>query len=471
MLAFIALRFVAAWIIGYFMLNFFIRLISSGYIDHFGPLYSDNLKRNISGNDSSLYYLLALACTLIPFIIIFNRSRLDKLCKNIGNVYPDQTIRIFFTILVAGSSLYVLLLYADMLWRGIIPIVECMERYDYYKFSGPFHLPTFHYGPIAFMIFGGATIFMKLRGGAFDIRFPILLVLIVGYTVLTGHRFSAPIVFLHYFSMPLAVLVAARQGPFQMPIRTDKQEHNRRNQLREFIPILLTFILVILLVFAALLNSYTRLRSYGCRYINIPQEATQNIPRKTVQKADLKVAQSRVTERIMLQPGEMWVEVVKRMKSKNGLEPQTAFRFLFVAPGLDGGDVGIRYLMARTIGSEEEAELFLRGQQFQGGYPGIFIEMFGAIWSWPAILFANLVMAGLLFWWIQSLITGRFITFCLISYTYFAMVALYSSGSMTFLISWTFWMKLLFSLIAHNVEASPRYQSLFIKKFGLSRAD
>jgi len=369
------------------MLMFVMRLNSAYYVSLYGPVYSDNLKRMISNPDAGYFFSLALLCTLLPFALILRPARLRELAAKRTTVYSERLFSAASMALLGSAALYILALYVDLFRRGIIPVFSCMERYDYVPFAGPLHLPLFHYGPIALMLFGGMTVYRKIQGGRYDFRYIFLFLLVVIYALLTGHRFSAPVVFLAYFAMPFGVLFLSKTM-FAHMVFVPK---NGNDDFFRFWahPVFLassTFIIVLVLVGAALLNSYANVRSHGCTW------AGKIISRD----ADLKLARARFKERVLIQPSELWIDALNRLLLEEGFDPERAIRFHFVHPGLAGGDVGIRYLMARSIGFEKEQLYYNHGQQFQGGYPSIFLELFGPLGGWPAMMLAGLLYAAVL---------------------------------------------------------------------------
>ena len=451
-IAYISLkRPVILFIFGFFIFTFVLRTVSAGYLDVFTPVYSDNLRRIIYSEDTSIYYFLCVLLTLMPFYLIFNKNNIKMTSKR-PDTYSIQAISILSNITFAFIAIYLTLLYKDLLSSGPIPLFICMERYDYLPFAGPLHIPLFRYGAIAAMFLGALTVYPYIKRGRFDYKHLLLIITMVIYTILTGHRFSAPLTFIFYYAMPFSVLVVYKSST-NVPFSLSASMCDYKNYLLKLAPILVSALLSISLVVMALSNSYLFLRSHGCEH-------------NERQIGDLELASSRLMERIFIQPAELLQDTIYRMKNETTLDTDKALHYHFSDPGLSGGDVGIRYIMLLSVGPERENELFEQGVQFQGGYPEIFFVSFGEKWSWLIIFISSSVIACILIWWINSLLSGKLLSFFLISYMYFAITALYSNGSLTFLIATTFWIKVAAAVIVFYIESRSEYQQIVKRIIG-----
>ncbi len=401
------------------------RMIAATAVDAHGPFWSSQLERHVGGDGGGAVYTIAWAMTGLLAMLPFAARRPVWRFAPPPPLGPGPTLG---NLAFAGALLFVAALFADMLQRGVVPLLVGMERYDYARdHAGPLHAWLFEYGGMfAFAL--GLFCVMRLRAeGRLDLRFVGLLGALYAYALLTGHRVSAFYLFGTYFAMPFAALpLSARRGEPLLPRLPARQQRMLSGPALAAVGTLAAATAA-----AALLNSYLNVR------------------------AGDEDALSKIVERIAVQPVEMWWPTWERVFVQRGDDPSLALRAMFVDPVDGSRNTGIQYLMLMILGETRTQEIVVQqGMQFAGGYPEVLFEVFGPGLGWVVLAGASLLYGLALRRIADAVLDGHVLTALLGTYVLFTAALLFIGGMMNWIVAWTFWVKLAAFLGASAFESA-----------------
>ena len=439
---FIVRRPVGAFALIFLLVTFIWRLVAAGYLDVMGPLYSYEAERMVGGGIAAEFFGMTIILTTAVLAYIFRSAYFaGKVSSALRLSAASRTGFSLGNVVFWLSTLYVIGLYADMLLRGVIPLFECMERYEYlYNYAGPLHWALFKYGSLISLQLGTFCVYPRLRGGSYDYRFLLPLVALLFYSVLTGSRFSAFYSLLLFFITPFSLVLAVKlYGDIPTLVK-------RTNLEGQFFVHLLFFsslgVVLVGVVFFTLVHSYANVRAEGgCK--DAPLETVSMLVDTEGMKARFLRSETlfRFEQRILVQPIQMWFITWDRVIENYDRDYSGAFDFVFDLESAREGNRSIRYLMNRTLSSERAAYLKSVGNQFAGGYPEILYELLWPMFAWLSIALLAAVTALLLRHWLFSVLRGHFFTAFFAAYVYYAFVVMYIGGMLNFLIVPNFWTK------------------------------
>lgn len=413
----------------FLLVSFLLRMISIAYLDVYGPVYAEELEREIGNGNAVIPYGIAILLTLLPVVFVLQPGRWSvspPLVRktDIGEQLYNITLG-DLALIVFG--LVVVLLYGDMFWRGVIPLFAQMERFEYSRdYAGPLHKLLFEHGPLMAMWCGIFCVYPALRGGRLDFRFVGLLGTLFVYAVLTGHRFSAFYSFTSMFLLPFASLVAQRQQiHYLRKIGSFKFTHFKR--LR--IVLVLGVGAVLAVIVFSLSNSYLNVRGFSA-----------------------EEAWDKLVQRLFVQPGELWWITWEWFIQEGGWDSDDALKFMFNDPIDPNRNTGIQYLMVLALGYGRASEIIGMGSQYAGGFPEIFFWLLGPVFSYPVILLLGFVLAFVLRILLGAICRGHFLTAFWAGYVFFAVCLIYIGGMLNFVIASTFWVKVLGLVISLTIE-------------------
>jgi hypothetical protein len=486
---FIVRRPLGAFALIFLLVTFTWRLVAAAYLDVMGPLYSYEADRMVGGGIAAEFFGMTIILTIAVMAYIFRPAYFAG--KVSSALRPSTASRTGFSLgdgVFWLSTLYVIGLFADMLLRGVIPLFDCMERYEYLSdYAGPLHLALFKYGPLLALHLGTFCVYPRLRGGSYDYRFMLMLVILLFYSALTGSRFSAFYSLSLFFIMPFSLVLALKLYGDLPPL--DK----RTTFVGRFLdhPLLLAILGLVLVVIVSftMVHSYANVRAEGgCKDTlrmsmnNLDSPiAVAAMNQKRVETLNYIVDTQgtvarfldpktlfRIEQRILVQPIHMWFMTWDRVVERYDRDPAGAFDFVFDHDNARQGNRSIQYLMSRTLPAERAAYLRSVGNQFAGGYPEIFYELLGPWFAWLAIALFAAVTALLLRHWLLSLLRGHFLTAFFAAYVYYAFLVMYIGGMLNFLIVLTFWTKvaLLVFLSWYELRRSNQGRPLMPWRFG-----
>jgi hypothetical protein len=433
LVAWLAVRRWPVFVAFFFILFSFVwRLAAALNIDLSGPIHSEQLFREIGPGGATVVLAGAHLAVLLPFLFVFRRAQLRALRR----MEPDWrtaeraavTLPGVAVVLAAG---YIGLLYVELYRSGVIPLSAGLERFEYrLEYGGIFNDWLFRYGNLFAFGLGLFYFLPRLRRSPPDGRFLGLLMLLLVYCFLTGHRFSAFYSYPTFFLIPYGAVALGHAHPSGSAPAPARGRRRRRWGLAKHGwtgPV--AVVVVLFLVAYGFYNSHRVVRGYD------PQQALYKF-----------------THRLLVQHSEMWWVTYERVFLTGDYDPRETLRFIFVEPIDPSRNTSIQYLMEKAIG-EQRTTIYAEGQFiYAGGFPEIYFELLGPVAAWPVILFIGWVTAELLFLVLAAIRRRRVLTVCCGIYVLYALLVMYIGGMLNFLVAWTFWVKVGALVIAANLE-------------------
>lgn len=420
-----------AWIAGkrrfllyalaFILISFAWRLVSSVFIDLRGPLYSVQLFREIGGGSSAPILAAAQVAALLGFIAAFpykELRRLSVLREQGSSVHGRRAVSIA-NLVVVSMTLYVVLLFADLVRAGVVPLFAGIERFVYTaEYGGFVHWALMRYGSFLAFYLGLFYAMGILSRGKPDRRFLALLVVVFVYLLLVGHRFSAFYSYGTFFLIPLGACALGRTSVGSKVVLNALPKRvvasSRRVKLDR----------VVLLALAATLISFGSFRSllYTRGY-------------------DVDAALQALRHRVLVQQGELWWATYERVIVRDEYDPAHALAGIFFEPMVDPSrNTTIPYLMVQEIGDRAFGTLE-EGLSYTGGYPEILFELLGPMVAFVGIIVLGYVTGVQLRALIRAILGRRLLRVFLIFYVLYPFLLFHVSGMLNFLVNWKFWLK------------------------------
>lgn len=398
----------------FILFGFILRMCSALYVGLFGPIFSVNFGRYLQDETlSSLVFSLSFVVVIVTAAWILKPSRV---LRSVGFMRPIPGHDKLGQLALGGFILLTVILYGDMLLRGVIPLFSLMERNVYTEqYAGIFHKGFLQFFFVLSFFMGYFAVRPRLMGGGFELRYLTIFVALIFYFLLTGHRFSIFFAMTSFFVIPIAAIwMQARAG--RLPPSSDPLQV-RRVLMAAKAAAPLIFLLLAVISSWALYNSIYNVRGYGD-----PVQA--------------------FIQRSLVQPTEFWWATWSLSVLDGGLDRATAFDFMFVNPLDASRNTGIQYLMSRELGSSRAAELLVAGEQFAGGYPEVLFELLGPVWVWPVLF----LFAAVTLWFLSTAMTAvcsqRIGTAFFAIFLFYGFSILYIGGMLNFLLAPTLYAKL-----------------------------
>jgi hypothetical protein len=411
----------------FFLFGFGTRIASVTFIEATGPVYSLQLERMLYPNGSLMSLVASYMVLVAAVLVVFRRRRIRRalaraeLRRAVSPAGGNLANLAFYGFVAFVGGLYV------QLWLGgEIPLLTGMERYDFSaKHGGVLHGILMEWANI-FALQLGVLFVRPRRHGRRDRRFLALLVPLLFYFFLTGHRFSAFYATTAFFLAPVG-FAALRDGGSNRRIVTWMLTHFRKVFL-----VAVAVVLVAGLAGTAVYNSYFNVRA----------------------NPDID-PMARLMVRVLIEPGELWHQTHERVFGRDDYSITRTYHYLFPHSLLPGRNSTPPYLMYLAMGPDAYPVLE-NGTTFAGGFPELAFEAAGP-WAGFVLLFA--LMAGLAefaFRFACSIWDNRLRTALLYPYVFYAFAILLVSGMVNFLARWTFWVKALVVIGSELLDASQR---------------
>lgn len=464
-------RPIAAAGFAFLLISFVWRLIAVAYMGITSPVYSKEAEIIVTTDGLSVTaFGAAILLTVLALAWVFRPQLMDAKLDTVPLPAPTTSFWRLGNIVFLLSTLFVVALYVDLARIGIIPVLSCMERYEYTNlYAGLFHQVLYKYGSLIALQMGTFAVYPRLQGRPYDSRFLILVAAILVYGALTGNRFSLFYSFTLFFLTPLSLLLAMHVRARLRPLATTTGRMHRWLTSPWLLSAVAAALLTLIIV--TLLNSYANVRSNDSVCRSVASTYTSQAAQQ--QQLPSQFALTQITEgwlgrimtpetiehigqRILVQPVYVWFATWDRVVTKADFDPRAAFDFVFDNAEKRNGNRSIRYLMNRMLPPKRAAYLESVGNQFAGGFPGILLELFGPWLTWLPIIGFALITAWLLRAWMLAALNGHFITAFFAAYVYYAFVVMYIGGMLNFLIVGTFWAKI--TLFAFFAWYEPRRQ-------------
>lgn len=412
---------------GFFLLFPLIyRAIDITYLDFFGPIYAREINRFVGGNDAGPMFIYAACAFIVPLLMTFpdTGDRLVRIARETPVMTPYHRYVSQAAFIIALGILTAL--GVNFVLVNAIPILQGMDRLAYNDIAGPVHNGAYELNFLINFSLGAFTVLPRLNGRDYDLRFAAVMVALLLYWVVTGNRYSVFFVQLSFYFMPLAaVIIATRAGR----ISSDNVRSFLQRALTSGTTRVVGVVGAVLMLGGLLLNSYFNVRNYREPLIEIQ-------------------------ERVLVQPVQLWATSWDRVDFDNIGDPinDYAVNEIILNPIDPTRSTTIQYLMTLELGYFRSAQLAELGQAYNGGYPEVHFELFGA---WLPIV--TMVLAGLL--------TALFLRLCILLlyrnmigssimavYLYFGITLHYAGGSVTFFLAPTYWLKIALFLMAYIFE-------------------
>jgi len=418
-------------LIGFFFILFTLvwRTAATMFIDLTGPVLSSQTDRYVGPGLATPLHVLAYFLTLAPFFFLLRPAAVQHWLHDVDRERAAPGMITLSGITVVVSLIFLGYLYFDLIRIGSIPLFARLERFVYTtQYAGAAHRWLILYGNFVTFWWGVMFAAERLRNRRIDIRYLLLLGILMPYMFLTGNRFSAFYSFGSFFVIPLAAAIAVdlRDNRSAVPFSWIGKTFRRRD----------------LIAFGAVLVLATTVSAVSI-YNNLAN----------VRQFQGDEIASQFWERLLVQPSELgWISY-ERVFIFGQWQPDRVFDFLFQAPLDASKNTTPQFLMLETIGEPRTYEHISGGFQFAGGFPEIFFELFGPFYAWPFIFGAAYIAAGLTAVIIKGVIQGRYASAFLSQYVLFGFYVMYIGGMLNFIMTPVYWIKIAALAIALLMEA------------------
>lgn len=390
------------------------RVFDAAYIDLAGPVYSEQLGIHVGPGHASALLVLDLIATFSVFALLLPRSyrqvNASREAARFG--VTMENLRVVLLVLI---TLLLIGVYIEVLLRGV-PVLSRIERYDYaMSHAGPLYRFLLRFGDPLAMYLGCMAVYPVLHGRSVDRPFLFLLIAMLIVAFLTGHRFSAFFKFCTLFAMAFGAMAVKDEVPV-IAWRASRS-------------LSMVFLAGLLIAVPALLLSYFFTR------FDDPAQAWYSI-----------------TQRILVQQGELWWVTHERVVDQNiwGISP--VLDGLFASPLDASRNTTIQFLMEAALG-QDAARLIGQDTQYAGGFPEVFHEAFGPGLGVVAVALASVPAAYLLRTFLLAVVRGRPLTMLTSAMLLYPFQIMFWGGMLNFLLAWSFWAKLVLFAAAVILES------------------
>ena len=371
-----------------------LKLLSVAYIDLFGPVYSRQLEIYVGNQDGLVILLFSYLLFLMPILYFLDRwfTKHRTVISQWSYNGRNSSIRYCYYAIL----LIIVVAYAQLFASGQIPLFDGIERYDYAKISGPLHRAIFKYNAVIMFFTGSLAVLSFIKTRRINKYSIVVFVAFDMYALLTGHRFAVFLKALEFFAIPFSLIVF--RDTFKLRTRV---------RIKSKIIVMLMYLTVVSGIFSAvgLTNSY----------LNIRHSPTTSAPLNGS------------LERLLIQQGELWHASVDRAQIGETKDMDTALKYLFYDPILPGRNTAIQYLMWLSI-DKEAIRILNNSQQYAGGFPEIFVEVFGLGWQFIFVLAFGVVVVVPLIWTLQAILGGKIMSCLLGGFIIYAFVLTVYNG-------------------------------------------
>jgi hypothetical protein len=432
----IAIRRPALCMIYFFVFFAFAwRLVSALYIDLFGPLVSDQLERSIGPGASVLPLAISQGLVIVAMLFSFRSRRLQEQIATNGPSLASRLPSGRFAISDLAfwlAALFVVALWLELFVSGPIPLFAGIERFDYSRLHGGFlHHRLLEWGSmLAFQvgIFFAAPI---LDGKPADRRFGALLIALILYLFLVGHRFSSLYAYASFFVMPVGAVLLARQTTSR-----SRGEKLSRDLLRN---LAVAAAALLLLIVAAVVYSYLVVRGEGLL--------------------------AKLSQRVLVQQGEMWWMTYERVFLHGDWSSSLAAYKLFLDPFNPTRNSTMQLLMELGLPVERAHFILEQGSAYTGGSPEVFFELGGPVGGFALVALSAIIFSEFMFLLMRCIVQGRFATCFFLTPILFALAITTVSGMVNSFIQVTFLIKVAAALVVYVTEDRWRSNMLQYRQF------
>ena len=388
------------------------RPLSVLWIDLTGPIYSIQLFRDIGGDRAAPWIVAAELAVLLPIVLVFRPAVVRRLVARAAPAVapraalPDASNWVFAAFVVWAGLLFV-----DLARGGTIPLFSGIERWVFTEeYGGAAHQLLVKYGMFVGFFLGVFFAAGVQRRGVPDVRFLFVLLTLLAYLFLVGHRFSAFYAFAATFAMPYATVV--------MLERYGAADALQMRRLSRRLVLALQWaagLLTIGMIAYALYVSLVITRQFGSEGALLAFE-----------------------HRVLVQQGEMFVATYDRVVQDGVVDPAKTADALFVHPVAEPGrNSTIPYLMVAEVGAAAFPMIDL-GLSYSGGFPEIFFELFGPWLAFVVLALVGALLGGLLYLLLGAILERRFLSVFFIFYVTYPFLLMCLSGMLNSFVNWKF---------------------------------
>ena len=418
-------RTAAALAATFLLFSLISRSVSLVYVDLAGPIYAEQLGRMVGGKPSMPMFAAYILMIMAVLAFTFRPSVLRR--ARPPHPGRHRRIQILGNVLFVFTSVFVVVLYGDMLWRGVVPLFHGIDRLEYNeKIAGPLHMWLAQMGFLLAGTLGMGFCMPRLLGRDFDLRFLALYISLIAYFAMTGNRFSIFYSFTSFFVLPVAS-VPAMTSVGLLPKRPFR--YGWRRLLFSKSSLVMAIVTATLGISIIILNSIINVRGYD--------EPEQQL-----------------LQRALVQPVELWWATWDDTVNYSEVSFAEAWYDLFTNPIDPTRNTTMQMLMIKHLAYDRAAELVDMGQQYAGGYPEVLLELLGPWLALPVAFIFSLVTATLLRLVVLAVCEGRWLTSFMGLYVFFGFSLLFIGGMLNFFLVWTFWVKLTVLSVVYAVERS-----------------
>jgi hypothetical protein len=430
-IAWVAIERPALAMIYFFVfLSFAWRLTSVLYIDVFGPLFSEQLERDVGPGIAAVPIAISQGMVLAALLFSFGRRRLHKLHVSTRSPLAALASNGRFTIsdLAFGVvALFTIALWGELLVRGPIPLFAAMERFDYSRlYGGPLHLRLMEWGPMLAFQIGVFFVAPTLHDRPFDRRFGLLFATLLLYLFLVGHRFSSFYAYGAFFVIPIGAALLGREAR-GLSARTLFTARALRS-------LWIAATGLALLIVTAVAYSYIFVRRF---------------------EGDELLA--KLSQRILVQQGEMWWMTYERVFVQGDWNGGFAAYKLFVDPFDPARNSTMQLLMELGLPLERAHFILQAGSAYTGGWPEVCFELGGPIGGFVLVAFSAILFSEFMFLLVRCIVEERLATCLFLTPILFALSINIVSGMANSFVQVTFVIKFAVALVV--LVAEDRWRS------------
>jgi hypothetical protein len=402
------------------------RLCSVLYIDIRGPIFSEQLEREIGPGLAVLPLALAQGIVIAALVWSFRKSRLQVLSRRDFTVPGNHAAGGRFAL--SDAAFWIAALFVAALWlelsRGPIPFFVAMERYDYARqYGGPLHHLLLQWGPMLAFQLGVFLVAPAFRGQSLDWRFAGLFACLMLYLFLVGHRFASFYSYTSFFIIPVGAAMLGRQPAIRRPLLSGGL----------FRATLIAGAVFCCLIVAALAHSYLVVRGLAGEQLY-----------------------EKLAQRILIQQGEMWWMTYERVFVHGDWGADHAADKLFVEPYYPNRNSTMQLLMESALPLKRAHSILDRNSSYSGGWPEVLFELGGPIGAFVMVAVSAFIFAEFMFFLVRCLVEERFATCFFLTPILYGLMIYLGSGMANSFIQLTFALKLAVALLIYAAEGQWR---------------
>ncbi|MBR0694888.1 DUF6418 domain-containing protein [Bradyrhizobium lablabi] len=407
------------------------RLVSTFYIDSFGPVASEQLERSIGPGISVVPLAISQGLVIAAMLLSFHPRRLRELAfrdqSPVAALTPSGHFKLSDLAYWAALS-FVLALWIELFVVGSIPLFVAIERTDYLAhYAGPLHQRLIEWGPMLAFQFGVFFAMPALRAESFDRRFGALFVSLLAYLFLVGHRFSSFYAYSTFFLIPLGAVLLQKQV--------------RGLSVRELLP--------------GRTLRYFSLAAGACALLVVVAISYSYLVVRSADQVGTKLS-----ERILVQQGEMWWMTYERIFLRGDWDIALAFDRLFVDPFDPTRNSTMQFLMELALPVSRAHFILAQGAAYTGGWPEVFFELGGPVGGFVLVALSAVAFSEFMFLIVRCFVQERFVTCLFLTPILFTLSINIVSGMVNSFIQLTFVVKIVAAMLAYVTEEQWRSRLL-----------